>query len=138
MTIICFFFFSSRSRHTRCGRDWSSDVCSSDLGSRALLLATTRPEYRPAWPPEVERLSLTPLAFKDAEALLHDWLGSDPSLAPLRARIEARAGGNPLFIEEIVRSLVERGALFGERGAYRLATPVEEIALPETVQAVLA
>src|SRR6266699_5935954 len=27
----CFFFFSSRRRHTRCGRDWSSDVCSSDL-----------------------------------------------------------------------------------------------------------
>src|SRR6266498_3630919 len=29
--IIFFFFFSSRRRHTRCGRDWSSDVCSSDL-----------------------------------------------------------------------------------------------------------
>src|SRR3989442_9349094 len=29
--ILCFFFFSSRRRHTRCGRDWSSDVCSSDL-----------------------------------------------------------------------------------------------------------
>src|SRR5207245_8676090 len=28
----CFFFFSSRRRHTRCYRDWSSDVCSSDLG----------------------------------------------------------------------------------------------------------
>src|SRR5436305_14124485 len=32
LTII-FFFFSSRRRHTRCGRDWSSDVCSSDLES---------------------------------------------------------------------------------------------------------
>src|SRR3989449_8521086 len=29
-----FFFFSSRRRHTRCSRDWSSDVCSSDLGTR--------------------------------------------------------------------------------------------------------
>src|SRR5690554_7450938 len=29
--IFFFFFFSSRRRHTRCGRDWSSDVCSSDL-----------------------------------------------------------------------------------------------------------
>src|SRR6266498_4312357 len=28
------FFFSSRRRHTRCGRDWSSDVCSSDLDRR--------------------------------------------------------------------------------------------------------
>src|SRR2546429_2495390 len=34
-TVICFFFFffSSRRRHTRCSRDWSSDVCSSDLSS---------------------------------------------------------------------------------------------------------
>src|SRR3712207_7580794 len=31
MTLICFFFFSSRRRHTRYWRDWSSDVCSSDL-----------------------------------------------------------------------------------------------------------
>ena len=30
------FFFSSRRRHTRCGRDWSSDVCSSDLTNRWL------------------------------------------------------------------------------------------------------
>src|SRR2546422_7449687 len=29
---VMFFFFSSRRRHTRCSRDWSSDVCSSDLG----------------------------------------------------------------------------------------------------------
>src|SRR5436305_3152714 len=31
MKILLLFFFSSRRRHTRCGRDWSSDVCSSDL-----------------------------------------------------------------------------------------------------------
>src|SRR3989442_11694355 len=42
-TLLC-FFFSSRRRHTRCGRDWSSDVCSSDLSlassSRMPFLAT--------------------------------------------------------------------------------------------------
>ncbi|HEX9419892.1 MAG TPA: adenylate/guanylate cyclase domain-containing protein, partial [Methylomirabilota bacterium] len=107
-------------------------------GSRALLLATTRPEYRPAWSARVQRLSLAPLAAQDSSTLLDDWLGSDPALAPLRARIEASARGNPLFVEEIVRSLVERGVLRGERGAYTPANPVEEIALPETVQAVLA
>src|SRR3989449_1388016 len=32
-TSFCFFFFSSRRRHTRCSRDWSSDVCSSDLSA---------------------------------------------------------------------------------------------------------
>src|SRR2546422_7290696 len=33
-----FFFFSSRRRHTRCSRDWSSDVCSSDLHADRVLL----------------------------------------------------------------------------------------------------
>jgi class 3 adenylate cyclase/tetratricopeptide (TPR) repeat protein len=107
-------------------------------GSRVLLLATTRPEYRPAWSERVERLALAPLAAQDASALLDDWLGLEPALAPLRARIEARARGNPLFIEEIVRSLVEGGALGGERGAHAPVAPVDEIALPETVQSVLA
>src|SRR5690554_6982047 len=38
MFCLClFFFFSSRRRHTRCGRDWSSDVCSSDLGDVFVL-----------------------------------------------------------------------------------------------------
>src|SRR6266498_5449297 len=36
-----FFFFSSRRRHTRCGRDWSSDVCSSDLGPHLVGVATS-------------------------------------------------------------------------------------------------
>jgi class 3 adenylate cyclase/tetratricopeptide (TPR) repeat protein len=107
-------------------------------GSRLLLLATTRPEYRPAWSSRVEGLSLGPLTVQDSRMLLDDWLGSDDTLAPLRARVEARAGGNPLFLEEMIRSLVERGVLRGERGAYGLAAPLAEITLPETVQAVLA
>src|SRR6266436_7138528 len=35
-----FFFFSSRRRHTRCSRDWSSDVCSSDLAGGGMVQAT--------------------------------------------------------------------------------------------------
>jgi predicted ATPase/class 3 adenylate cyclase len=107
-------------------------------GSRILLLATTRPEYRPDWSSRAEGLALAPLARAGSAALLDDWLGDDATLAPLRARIEARAAGNPLFIEEMARALVERGALRGRRGAYTLAAPIEEIALPDTVQAVLA
>src|SRR5207245_6243421 len=38
--------FSSRRRHTRCYRDWSSDVCSSDLGDRGLLVDGDRPALR--------------------------------------------------------------------------------------------
>jgi class 3 adenylate cyclase/tetratricopeptide (TPR) repeat protein len=107
-------------------------------GSRALLIATARPDFQPMWSARLVHLSLAPLGAEHASALLDDWLGTDPTLAPLRARIEARARGNPLFIEEMARSLVESGALRGQRGAYVPAAPIEEAVLPETVQAVLA
>src|SRR5258707_4798628 len=42
VVVRCFFFFSSRRRHTRYWRDWSSDVCSSDLRDRVALLLTGR------------------------------------------------------------------------------------------------
>src|SRR2546429_1440489 len=45
-----FFFFSSRRRHTRCSRDWSSDVCSSDLGTaepEQVRLAFTTANFLP-------------------------------------------------------------------------------------------
>src|SRR3989442_14763519 len=41
------FFFSSRRRHTRCGRDWSSDVCSSDLGFSVAKTTSSVPESIP-------------------------------------------------------------------------------------------
>ena len=46
--------------------------------------------------------------------------------------------GNPFFLEETVRTLVETGALAGERGAYRLTRPVETLQVPATVQTILA
>ena len=70
--------------------------------------------------------------------LLRDLAGEDPSLDGLAELIHERTGGNPFFIEEIVRELVEAGYLEGERGAYRLARPVEDTGVPATVQAILA
>src|SRR5436305_14021514 len=55
--LLFFFFFSSRRRHTRCGRDWSSDVCSSDLARRNRSIIRCAPSStkrraisRPPWP----------------------------------------------------------------------------------------
>jgi adenylate cyclase len=59
-------------------------------------------------------------------------------LAALRELIRERTRGNPFFIEELLRSLLEAGGIEGERGAYRLAHPIEQMALPASVQAVLA
>ena len=65
-------------------------------------------------------------------------LGDDPSLAPLKQLLIARTEGNPFFLEESVRTLVETGVLVGEPGAYRLAQALPTIQVPATVQAVLA
>jgi class 3 adenylate cyclase/tetratricopeptide (TPR) repeat protein len=109
-------------------------------GSRHLLLLNFRPEYRAAWmqAPHYTEIALPPLGAEAIGALLHDLLGDDPSLGDLGRRIEARCGGNPFFLEEIVATLVERGWLAGTRGAYRLAGVVDDAALPPTVQALLA
>ncbi len=65
-------------------------------------------------------------------------LGTDATVEPLKPVLIARTGGNPLFLEESVRTLVETRALTGERGAYRLARPLDTIDVPATVQAILA
>jgi len=67
-----------------------------------------------------------------------DLLGTDSSTAGLADAIHARTGGNPFFAEEVVRSLIESGALQGGRGAYRLVTSVDRLEVPSTVQPVLA
>ena len=105
-----------------------------------LLIASFRPEYRAGWlrPFNYTSLRLQPLDERSLAALLRDQLGTDPSLAPLAERIPDRVGGNPFFVEELIRDLVESGGLEGERGALRAAGPIHESALPASVQAVLA
>jgi predicted ATPase len=56
----------------------------------------------------------------------------------LKRLLIARTEGNPFFLEESVRSLVDDGVIAGERGAYRLAAAVEQVRVPATVRAMLA
>ena len=109
-------------------------------GTRTLVLANYRPEYSPPWQedPCWQALELAPLRREDTRELLCDLAGEDPSLDGLDEPIHERTGGNPFFIEEIVRELAESGHLEGERGAYRLVRPIEDAGVPVTVQAVLA
>jgi class 3 adenylate cyclase/tetratricopeptide (TPR) repeat protein len=109
-------------------------------GARLLLLVSYRPEYRHGWngKSHYAQLRLHPLAPESAEALLEALLGTDPSLEPVKRLLIARTEGNPLFLEESVRTLVELRALEGARGGYRLAKSVETIQVPPTVQAILA
>ena len=108
--------------------------------ARLLLLVNYRPEYQHGWGNKTyyTQLRLDPLPPASAEELLQALLGDDPSLVPLKRLLIERTEGNPFFLEESVRALVETGVLVGERGAYRLAKPLESLQVPATVQAVLA
>jgi tetratricopeptide (TPR) repeat protein len=117
------------------------DNLAESLGSAPILLAVNyRPEYRHGWGGKTyyRQLRIDPLPPESAEALLRALLGADPSTAPLAPLLIARTEGNPLFLEESVRTLVETGALAGEPGAYRLVRPATSIQMPATVQAILA
>ena len=108
--------------------------------ARLLLLVNYRPEYQHGWGSKTyyRQLRLDPLPPASADAFLQALLGDDPSLAPLKPLLIARTGGNPFFLEESVRTLVETGMLVGAPGAYRLAQPLASLQMPATVQAVLA
>jgi len=108
--------------------------------AQILLLVTYRHEYQHGWGSKTSytQLRLDPLTPASAAAILQALLGDDPSLVPLTALLIARTSGNPFFLEESVRMLVETGGLVGETGAYRLAQPLHSLQVPATVQAVLA
>jgi class 3 adenylate cyclase/predicted ATPase len=106
-----------------------------------LLLVNYRPEYQHTWTQKTfyAQIRIDPLDTHSVKALLDTLLGEDPSLAPLiEAPLVKRTEGNPFFLEETIRALVETGVLSGERGSYRLTRPIGGVRVPATVQTVLA
>ncbi len=105
----------------------------------SMVLVSYRPEYRGALTrvSGVQTIALGPLGDSESAALLAELLGSDPSVGDLAATIAERAAGNPFFAEEMVRELVQRGALAGERGGYLCHADTSEVSVPATVQAAI-
>ena len=105
---------------------------------RLLLLVTCRPEYRHGWTGKTwySELRLDVLPPESTGKLLDALLGDDSGLVPLK-QLLARTG-NPFFLEETIRTLVETKALAGQRGQYRLSQPIQAIQVPATVHGMLA
>src|SRR5436190_19469235 len=85
--------------------------------ARLLLLVNYRPEYEHSWHRKTyyQQLRLDPLPPESADEFLQALLGDDASLAPLKQLLVGRTEGNPFFLEESVRTLVETGTLAGEQ-----------------------
>jgi class 3 adenylate cyclase/tetratricopeptide (TPR) repeat protein len=105
---------------------------------RLLWLENTRPGASPALLRGAEALPLAPLTEQAVDELLDDQLGREPTLSAVKGEIRERAAGNPFFVEELVLTLVESGALVGPAGDRSLGREAARAALPATVQAVLA
>jgi class 3 adenylate cyclase/tetratricopeptide (TPR) repeat protein len=108
--------------------------------ARLLLLVNYRPEYQHGWANKTyySQLRLDPLPPESAAEILNSVLGNDHGLQSLKELLIDRTEGNPFFLEESVRTLVETKVLAGERGNYHLEKKVESTQVPATVQAVLA
>ncbi|MGN5478016.1 ATP-binding protein [Cupriavidus basilensis] len=108
--------------------------------SRILLLFNYRHEYSHDWncQPGYIELRLEPLGQTEARGLLEALLGGHPGLGPLARLILAKTEGNPFFMEEVVKTLAEEGAILGTPGSYRIETASLSLHIPTTVQDVLA
>jgi tetratricopeptide (TPR) repeat protein len=105
-----------------------------------LVVASTRPvllDERPEWVASGERLDLPLLPPRETEELVRELVG-EALPADLVARVAERSAGNPLFVEELLRTWAAVGILAAEEAGWRLAAPAEEVELPLTVQAIYA
>jgi class 3 adenylate cyclase/tetratricopeptide (TPR) repeat protein len=107
--------------------------------ARVLLLVNYRPEYRHQWGSKTyyTQLRLDTLGKDSADEMLSNLMGNDMSLVQLKRLIAETTEGNPLFMEEIVLSLFEDGALTGN-GEVKLAKPLASLRIPPTVQGIIA
>lgn len=112
----------------------------SARNARLLIIVTYRPEHGDHWinRPNYRQLRVYPLMSQNLAEFLDVLLGCDSSLLGLKSFLAERANGNPFFVEEIVRTLVDAGVIEGERGDFHLARPISSIDVPPSVQALLA
>ena len=120
--------------------DFVEAMVDAIVGTKTILLLNCRPGFTAPWMQRshYRQINLEPLNPAATDKLLHDLLGDNPALRSLRDNIAERARGNPFFLEELVRSVIERVKFDGRAGAYNLKSEFNSSLLPPTVQAVIA
>jgi class 3 adenylate cyclase len=114
-----------------------------DVRGPLLMLGTTRPELvrtRPTWggrERDAETLWLEALSSSDTARMLDELIAAEVP-ARLREVVAQRAEGNPFFVEELVRTLIDQGVLERRNGSWTVGDLPDDLMIPDTVQAVLA
>ena len=109
-----------------------------------LFLCPSRPELtarRPDWGGgrrSFSSVALEPLSEADADRLVDLLLAVDDLPVPVQRRIVERAEGNPFFLEEILRKLIDEGRIVRDGERWRASGDIGDVEIPDTVQAVLA
>ncbi len=105
-----------------------------------LILAAYRPEGAPSWAQgaHYQRLGLETLSTNSSIQLVGNILGGVALEPNLEQKIVEKTGGNPFFIEEIVRELLDRGDLVKTDDRYVSNRPIDQLEIPNRVQGVLA
>ena len=104
--------------------------------ARLLLVLTARPEFRPPWVPRsyVTPLTLTRLTRHQSEEMVLRVTGGKPLPAEVLAQVAAKTDGIPLFVEELVKTILEAGLVQEDDGRYMLTGPLPPLAIPATLQ----
>jgi tetratricopeptide (TPR) repeat protein len=107
--------------------------------TRALFLFTHRPGYRHPFGDRSYhvRIALQSLSRADTNAMAESLLEIPALPAELSGAIAEKSDGNPLFVEEVTRSLVDEGVLRVEAGRAELTRALEDVAIPDRIQDVL-
>jgi class 3 adenylate cyclase/predicted ATPase len=101
-----------------------------------LALFTFRPDFEPPWValPNVGTLALGRLDRDDVESIVARVTGRRVLPGEVMKQIIAKTDGNPLFVEELTKAVLEAGILIEDAEGYRLAGPLPPLAIPETLQ----
>jgi class 3 adenylate cyclase/tetratricopeptide (TPR) repeat protein len=107
---------------------------------KILMISAYRPDGAPAWAQgtHYQRLGLETLSFDTSIRLVRNILGGLPLDPALEKKIVEKTGGNPFFVEEIVRDLLDRGDLVKSGDRYICNRPIDQLEIPNTIQGVLA
>jgi class 3 adenylate cyclase/tetratricopeptide (TPR) repeat protein len=107
--------------------------------ARILFVVSYRPDYSHSWGGKTyySQIRVDPLNNTSAREMLGTLIGTVGGVDAVKRLLIEKTGGNPLFLEESVRTLVESGALAGDRGAYRVTKPISDLSVPATVESLL-